>query len=151
MTLASLLAGLEPDKSQPQAFELRAGRVREHLVVLGDRSVPVSGPYLEAVLCEAGLELAPGQVILLKAEFVLDLVEEALGRVAHDQAMAEKERAELEAILEPAPGFRLECAEKVIEEVLAKREDVRRRKVALLSAGLALDELREPKELPRAA
>src|ERR1043165_168605 len=118
LTYAALAAGLGPDEDRPQAFELRAGRVREHSVVLGDRPVPVNGPYLEAVLDEAGLELAPGQVILLEAELVRDLVEEALGRIAHDQARAEKERAELEAILEPAPGFRLECAEKVIEDVL---------------------------------
>lgn len=143
MTLASQLAGLEPDKTLPQAFELRAGRVREHSVVLGDRSVPVSGPYLEAVLSDAGLELAPGQVILLEAELVRDLVEEALGRVAHDQAMAERQKAELEAILNRTPGARKGSVENAIGNALAKREDVRRRKVALLSAGLALDELGE--------
>ena len=151
LTYAALAAGLEPDKTQSQAFELRAGRVREHSVSLGDRSVPVNGPYLEAVLVEAGLELAPGQVILLEAELVRDLVEEALSRVAHDQAMAERERAQLEAIFEPAPGVHLERPEDVFEDVQAKREEVHRRKVALLSAGLALDELVEHKGRPQRA
>jgi hypothetical protein len=150
LTYAALAAGLGTEETRPQAFELRAGRVREHSVVLGDQPVPVNGPYLEAVLREAGLELAPGQVILLEAELVRDLVEEALGRIAHDQARAEKERAELEAVLARTPGFRLESVENAIGDALAKREEVRR-KVALLSAGLALDELREQKGCQRAA
>src|SRR5688572_7060260 len=79
LTYAALAAGLDPEAARSQAFELRAGRVREHSVTLGDRSVPVSWPYLESLLSEAGVELAPGQVILLEAELVRDLVEEALG------------------------------------------------------------------------
>jgi hypothetical protein len=151
LTFAALAAGLGSDEALPQAFELRAGRIREHSVTLGDRSVPVNGPYLQAVLGEAGLELAPGQVILLEAEFVRDLVEEALSRVAHDQATAEKERAELEAVLARTPDFRLESVENAIGDALAKREEVRRRKVALLSAGLTLDELVEHKGRPQRA
>jgi hypothetical protein len=150
LTLAALAAGLDPGEAGPQAFLLAAGRVREHSVILGDRPVPVSRPYLESLLREAGVELAPGQVILLEAELVRDLVEEALGRVAHEQAMAEKAKAELEAVLARS-GLRMESVENAIGDALAKRDDVRRRKVALVAAGLALDELGEQKGRPRAA
>jgi len=150
LTLAALAAGLDPGEARPQAFLLAAGRVREHSVILGDRPVPVSRPYLESLLREAGVELAPGQLILLEAELVRDLVEEALGRVAHEQAMAEKAKAELEAVLARS-GLRMESAQNAIGDALAKRDDVRRRKVALVAAGLALDEIREQKGRPRAA
>jgi hypothetical protein len=143
LTLAAVLAGLDLGKPQPQAFVLEAGRLREHTIKLGDRSVPVSGPYLESLLTRAGLELEPQQVILLEAELIRDLVEEALGRIAHDQAMAEKERAEIQAVLTRAPEFRLESVESAIGEALDKADGIRRRKAALLYAGLALDELSE--------
>jgi hypothetical protein len=147
LTLAASLAGLPPDEAGPQAFQLAAGRIREHSVVLGDRPVPLSGPYLESLLHEAGLELAPGQVILLEAELVRDLVEEALGRVAHEQARVEKERAELEAVLARS-GSRVESVEHAIGDALAKRDEVCRRKAALVAAGLALGELGEQKGCP---
>jgi hypothetical protein len=150
LTYAALAAGLGPELARPQAFLLAAGRVREHSVILGDRPVPVSRPYLESLLSEAGVELAPGQVILLEAELVRDLVEEALGRVAHEQAVAEKAKAELEAVLARS-GFRMESVENAIGDALAKRDDVRRRKVALVAAGLALDDLREQKGCHKAA
>ncbi len=151
LTFAAALAGLDPEGALPQAFVLEVGRLREHTMKLGDRPVPVSGAYLGALLREAGLELEPGQVILLEAGLVRDLVEEALGRIAHDQATVERDKAELEAVLARTPEFRLESVEDAIGDALTKREDVRRRKVALLSAGLALDELTEPMGRPQRA
>ena len=144
LTLAAVLSGVDPGKANPQAFVLEAGRHREHTIKLGDRSVPVSGPYLEALLKQAGLKLESEQVILLEAGLIRDLVEEALGRIAHDQAIAEKERAEIQAVLRRAPEFRLESVENAIGEALDKADGIRRRKAALLYAGLALDELSEP-------
>lgn len=151
LTLAATLSGLDPRRVVPTGFVLEAGRGREHEMKLGDQSVPVSAAYARALLGEAGLELAPGQVILLEDGLVRDLVEEALGRIAYDQAMAEKERAELEAVLTRTPEFRLESVESAIEEALGKADRVRLRKVALLSAGLALDELSEPTGRPQRA
>ena len=151
LTLAAALSGLDPGKIEPQAFVLEAGPFREHTIKLGDRSVPVNGPYLEALLKQAGLKLEPQQVILLEAGLVRDLVEEALGRIALDQAMAEKERAELQAVLTRAPGFRLESVEDAIGEALDKVDGIRRRKAALLYAGLAVDELSEPTGRPQRA
>jgi hypothetical protein len=75
LTLAAQIAGLPPVKAGPQAYLLAAGRVRERSVVLGERPVPVSGPYFKALLSEVGLEFAPGQVILVEAEIVRDLVQ----------------------------------------------------------------------------
>ena len=144
LTLAAVLSGLDPGKTEPQAFVLEAEPHREHAIKLGDRLVPVSGPYLEDLLKQAGLALEPQQVILLEAGLVRDLVEEALGRIAHDQAIAEKERAEIQAVLRRAPEFRLESVENAIGESLDKADGIRRRKAALLFAGLALDELSEP-------
>ena len=151
LTLAATLSGLDPRRVVPPGFILEAGRDREHEMKLGVRSMPVSGAYAMALLREAGLELAPGQVILLEDELVRDLVEEALGRLAHDQAMAEKERSELEAVLTRCPEFRLESVENALGEALDKADGIRRRKAALLYAGLALDELSEQTGRPKRA
>ena len=48
--------------------------------------LPVSDGYLLSLLGEAGVKLAPGQVILLDAVIVKMLVEEALGALSLDQA-----------------------------------------------------------------
>ncbi len=151
LTLAATLSGLDPCRVVPPGFVLKAGRGREHEMKLGVQSMPVSGAYAGALLEEAGLELAPGQIILLEAELVRDLVEEALGRLAHDQAMAEKERAELHAVLTRCPEFRLESVESALGEALDKADGIRRRKAALLYAGLALDELSEQTGRPKRA
>jgi len=151
LTLAATLAGLDPRRVVPSGFVLEAGRGREHEMKLGDQSVPVSSAYAAALLQEAGLELAPGQVILLEDGLVRDLVEEALGRIAHDQAMAERERSELQAVLTRSPEFRLESVESAIGEALDKADGVRRRKTALLYAGLALDEMSEHNRRPERA
>jgi hypothetical protein len=151
LTLAAVLSGLDPLRTVPSGFILEAGRGREPLMKLGDQSVPVGSAYIGALLGEAGVELAPGQVILLDAELVRDLVEEALGRIAFDQAMAEKERAELQAALTRTPDCRLESVETAIGEILDKTDGIRRQKAALLFAGLALDELGEEKVRPKRA
>lgn len=148
LTLAATLTGLDPRRVVPPGFVLEAGRGREHEMKMGDQSMPVSGAYSRALLEEAGVKLELGQVILLEDGLVRDLVEEALGRIAHDQAMAEKERAELQAVLTRAPEFRLESVEAAIGDVLDKADGIRRRKAALLYAGLALDELSEQNRRP---
>lgn len=153
LTYAALVQGLRPEKAGPEAFVLRIGRTGEHEVNLGDRPVPVSGPYVRALFKEAGLALRPGQVILLEAALVRDLLEEALARVAHDQAMAERERSALEAVFGRCGKSESEFPEKVFEDAVKrafddaseKREEVRHRKVALLAADFALDELDEQK------
>lgn len=151
LTYAATAAGLGRQEAGPQAFALEVGFDRQHTMHLGDRPVPVSGAYIEALFMEAGLRLEAGQVIQLEAELVRDLVDEALGRIAHDQAMAEKERAELEAILTRPQDFRLESVETAIGEAKSKADKVRHRKVSLLAAGLALDDLGEPKSRPQRA
>jgi hypothetical protein len=149
LTLAAALSGRTPKDVDATAFVLEAGVVREHTVTLGDRSVPVSGSYLEALLHRAGLQLAPQQVLLLEAGLVRDLVEEALGRIAHDQAEIAREKARLEAILRRTPDLHEGILEEASREASSKAEDVRHRKVELLSAGLALDELSEQKASPK--
>ncbi len=147
-TYAAAAAGLGRQDAGPRAFVLEVGVDRQHTMFLGDRPVPVSGAYIQALLQEAGLRLEAGQVILLDTELVRDLIEEALGRLAHDQAMAEKERAELQAALTRSREFRLESAEAAIGVVMDKADGIHRRKAALLYAGLALEELGEPKSRP---
>jgi len=151
LTLAAVLSGQSPKDVEAPAFVLEAGVVREHTVTLGDSTVPVSGSYLEALLRNAGLQLAPQQVLLLEAGLVRDLVDEALGRIAHDQAEIALEKARLEAILRRTPDLHEGILEKASREASSKAEDVRHRKVALLSAGLALDEQAEQKSRPEQA
>jgi hypothetical protein len=51
-----------------------------------ERDLPISSSVLRALLEEAGVEPSPGQLVLLDDEFVVALVEEALGAWSQEEA-----------------------------------------------------------------
>jgi hypothetical protein len=71
------------------------------------------------------------------------LVEQALGQIAHEQAVIEKHKAQLEEILSSGPGHHRESVESALgsTEQLAVR--VRSRKVDLIATSLAASDVME--------
>lgn len=74
-----------------------ADRYGGPLVRHGSRVIPGVGSYLRHLLREAGVELAPREVILLDADLVKTIVEEALSRNALYEAVLRQERSQLQS------------------------------------------------------
>jgi hypothetical protein len=136
LNYASRSAGLDPRVYGPWTFVLEVNGHREPLVRHGERHVPVNDVYVKHLFTEAGLELVPGQVLLLDLALVRDLVEEALGDIGHEEAQIAKTKAELNGILARAPGFRMESVEAALDSTESMAERVRSRKVDLIAASL---------------
>ena len=85
-TLACIVQRRDPREVAIKGFSLLVKPSGDVLVRHQEWGLPVSDGYLLSLLGEAGVKLAPGQVILLDAVIVKMLVEEALGALSLDQA-----------------------------------------------------------------
>jgi len=105
--------GLDPLWDFPGAFVLEVSPWGEAGLRQDGRSVPIFGPYLEYVFSSAGIELRPGQVLLLDPGLAKQVIEEALGRIAREQAFLTWETSL------QGPGQLAETLETKIELVAA--------------------------------
>jgi len=96
-TLACALQGLDLRDVGREGFTAVANAQGWPLVRHGSRVVGGLGSYLQHLLKEAGVELAPRQVILLEPVLVQEIVEEALSRNALYEAVLRQEKAMLRA------------------------------------------------------
>jgi hypothetical protein len=90
-TYLALSAGLDPWKDAPYLFILNISRMGEHVLTQDGVDVPVNSPFLAYLFWTAGVDLQPGQFLFLEPEVAKAAIEEALGRVALEQAFAERE------------------------------------------------------------
>jgi len=97
LTLACVLQSQDPREVGAEGFVCVKGHMSDPLVWYAGRSLPVSGSYFESLLTEAGVELAPGQVILLDAALARNLCEEALSRNGFQEAILRQEKRVLTA------------------------------------------------------
>lgn len=97
LTLACVLAARDPREVGRDAFAASATAGGELVVRHRGRVLPVSGSYLAFLFEEAGMELAPGETILLDAALSKDLAEEALARIGLAEAQVGQEKALLRA------------------------------------------------------
>lgn len=77
-TLSCLVQMRDPREVAAKGFSLVVHATGEAVVRQGERILPVTDRHLRNLLEEAGVELVPGQVILLDPALVVYLVEEAL-------------------------------------------------------------------------
>jgi len=96
-TLACAVQSLDLRDVDREGFTAVAGAQGWPLVRHGSRVVGGLGSYLQHLLKEAGVELAPRQVILLEPVLVREIVEEALSRNALYEAVLRQEKAMLRA------------------------------------------------------
>jgi hypothetical protein len=85
-TLCCLVQIRDPRELATHGFSLVVKSTGEALVRHKEWTLPVSDSYLRSLMSEAGVELVPGQVLLLDAVLVTMLVEEALGAISLEEA-----------------------------------------------------------------
>jgi len=95
VTYLALSEGLDPVKDAGHLFTLYVTRRGDYALAQGGLPVPVNEPYLVYLFWSAGVELIPGQRILLEPDLAKDAIEEALRVVALEQALAERGRVRL--------------------------------------------------------
>jgi hypothetical protein len=119
LTYLAKSVGLEPQRDLTPGFSLEVLSGGEAVLLQDGQPVPVFGPYLEYVFSGAGIELGAGQSLLVEPALAKHLIEEALARLAREQAWLEWET--------PAGGM----------------AEVWEKKVELVAASLIADELIE--------
>jgi hypothetical protein len=94
VTYLALSTGLDPRRDASHLFTLHVTDAGLPLLMQGGQPVPVNAPFLAELFGTAGVEPLPGQTLLLEAEIAKAAVEEALGGVALEQALADRDRAQ---------------------------------------------------------
>lgn len=140
LTYLAISTGLDPRKDAGRLFTLTVSHTGEHLLLHGGQPVPVNAPYLASLFWSAGIELVAGQTLLLETEIAQDAVEEALGRLALEQALADRDRLRRREALDDGlvlpPQKDLEAL-RVAEE---RADELWDRKIELVAASLIADE-----------
>jgi len=134
VTYLAISTGLDPRKDAGHLFLLTVSGSGEHLLLQGGQPVPVNSPYLASLFWSVGIELLPGQILLLESEIAKDAVQEALGGLALEQALADRDLCRRREALDHALALR------VAEERSNLLWD---RKIELVAASLVADEYLE--------
>jgi hypothetical protein len=143
VTHHALSTGLDPWKDAHHLFILNIGKTGEHVLTQDGAPVPVNSPFLAYLFWSAGVDLLPGQFLFMEPEVAKAAIEEALGRVALDQAFAEREWVSRRTALEvsAAPPRREEIDSLRLLE--ARANHLWDRKIELVAASLIADEFLE--------
>jgi hypothetical protein len=143
VTYLALSTGLDPWKDTVHAFVLEVKENGDHVLHHGGHPVPVNSRHFEQLFWYSGIELLPGQVLLLDPELAKQAVEEALGRLALEHALAERERALRKAGIDEALTLPREEDLDALQELDRRTSALWERKIELVAASLVADELLE--------
>jgi len=143
VTYLALSTGLDPWRDAVHAFVLEVTGSGEHVLHQGGLPVPVNSRHFEQLFWNAGIELLPGQILLLETELAKQAVEDALGRLALEHALAERERAQRRAGIDDALTLPREEELEALQELERKSSALWERKIELVAASLVADELLE--------
>lgn len=94
-TLACIVQQRDPREVATKGFSLVVKPTGETAVRHGERTLPVSQNYLGYLFKEAGVDLVPGQLILLDPVVVKLLVEMALGTVSLEESQLRDAKSRL--------------------------------------------------------
>jgi hypothetical protein len=143
VTYLALSTGLDPWKDANHLFILRISEAGDHLLLQGGQPVPVNGPFIAYQFWTAGIELAPGQILLLEAEVAKDAIEEALGQLALEQAFTERDRLQRRSAIEEALALPRQEEVDALQSVESRANLLWDRKIELVAASLVADEYLE--------
>src|SRR5688572_5149084 len=68
ITYLALSTGLDPWKDASHFFLLSVSPAGDYVLMQGGTTIPVDSPYLAYQFWRSGLDLAPGQILLLEPE-----------------------------------------------------------------------------------
>jgi len=143
VTYLALATGLDPRKDASPLFTLHVTDAGLPLLMQGGQPVPVNGSFLAELFWAAGVELQPGQILLLEPEIAKAAAEEALGGIALEQALADRERAQRRAAIEEALTLPAQSDLDALAALEARRNLLWDRKIELVAATLVADEYLE--------
>lgn len=103
-SLEVFMTGVDPDRESLRSFVLLVAEDGDVLLRRSAQLVSVRSFYFEMLLQKAGIELIPGQVLLVEPDFARRALEESLGETAAAQAALEKRQSELTTALRQSSG-----------------------------------------------
>ena len=143
VTYLAVSTGLDPRKDAGHLFILTVSHTGEHLLLQGGQPVPVNNPYLASLFWNAGIELLPGQLLLLEAEIAKEAVEEALAGLSLEQALVDRERFRRKERLDDALALPPQADLDALRSVEERANLLWDRKIELVAASLVADEFLE--------
>jgi hypothetical protein len=103
-SLEVFATGVDPDRESMRSFVLLVAEDGDLLLRRSAQLVSVRSSYFDTLLRKAGIELCPGQVLLVDPDFARRALEESLGETAAAQAALDKRKAELTTALRQSSG-----------------------------------------------
>jgi len=143
VTYLALSTGLDPRKDVRHRFVLSVSHTGEYLLLQGGLPIPVNGPFLASLFWAAGLDLLPGQTLLVEPELAKAAVEEALGGLALEQALVDRERLRRREALDGALALPPQGDLDALREAEERSNLLWDRKIDLVAASLLADEYLE--------
>ena len=140
LTFLAISTGLDPRKDAGQLFTLTVSHTGEHLLLHGGQPVPVNASYLASLFWSAGIELVAGQHLLLETELAKDAVEEALGRLALEQALADRDRLRRREAVDDGLALPPQKDLEALRLAEERADELWDRKIELVAASLIADE-----------
>jgi hypothetical protein len=143
VTYLALSSGLDPMKDAPHLFSVSVDETGEHRLAQEGASVPVNPPFLAYLFWTAGVDLVPGQFVFVEPEIANLAIEEALSRVALEQAFAEREWVTRRTAMEIAPAPPQAEELEALRGLEARTNLLWDRKIELVAASLIAEEFLE--------
>ncbi len=143
VTHLALSTGFDPRKDAPHLFSLNVTERGDYVLTQDGAAVPVNLPYLTYLFWSAGVELLPGQFVLVEPDVAKLVIEEALGRVALDQAFTEREWVTQRSALEVSAALPRREELDALRDLEARASQLWDRKLELIAASLLADEALE--------
>ena len=142
-TYLALSSGLDPVKDARHLFTVSIAESGEHRLAQDGAPVPVNPPFLAHLFWTVGVELVPGQFVFVEPDVAKLAIEEALGRVALDQAFTEREWVTRRAALEVAAARPRPEDLETLRELEIRASLLWDRKRELVAASLIAEEFLE--------
>ncbi len=142
-TYLAISTGLDPRKDAAHLFIVLVSHAGEHLLLQGGLPVPINGTHLASIFAASGIELVPGQMLLLEPALAKEAIEEALGGLALQQALADQERCRRRDALDNALALPPEGDLDALRRAEERLNVLWDQKIELLAASLVAEEYLE--------
>lgn len=143
VTYLALSTGLDPWKDANHLFLLTVSSSGDYALSQGGSTIPVNAPFLSYLFWTGGVELVPGQILLVEPELAKAAIEEALGAIALEQAFTERERQQKRSAVEDALTLPQPELVESLQRLELRSNLLWDRKIELVAASLIADEYLE--------
>jgi len=127
LTMRALSVGIDPDDEAASSFVLFVSEGVEVFLRRDNHLVELTGPFLRALLRDAGVALFPGQVLLVDPDFARRAIEDSLGHAAAEACTLEQRRNELTLALQHSSGPSRDDLLRELDLIEASEADLRTR------------------------